>query len=624
MYDRLRIVLEGLGLRLNPRECVIYVPQWAHLTTPPPAFQDVQSRFPSSPLRYTPTGFPLLGLPLGTPAFAQQYLNSIANKITSTLNPVSRIHDGRIYLMMMRSCVNLRPLFYARNLPNYLSNPFTFACDEAFMNAIASYLCFPMDWATTPDYIRAVAQMRNSIKKGGLGLTAAQSVTHSSFFAGFASSLANIGSSTLHTYVNRDLLSVNNPGSSSHSFLKGFYDSRQMLVSCGATKAEDVNNLTPTDAVILPSAADLLPAVPTPDHSPIIPPQRALSDLIKSNHPDFMSSKALNGATPYNISRIEHLSHTKIPAHPKKTSGRATSLLSPILSGDTAELSTSANSWISVVPGSRIHDAFPRNQLITYIHHILGLPQPTIEHAPPTCSCSKTFDPHGHHKLTCPTWVRASSTRGHDLIVNSVVDLSKTCGVPCSANRRTVPSHKHSNHRGDLISAIKVSTRFSDIIGDVTMCHPALGNPSNPTHIIGTWHKDALSQRFAAKRSKHQKGYENQDLLFLPLVISTFGVLHPDFLRLLWILADKSSQATDVGEIRTGSIYQTPRQLIFHKLHARVSIAAAKATVMRILGISGSVYYMPPTLSYEPSDPSLLLPTSVTGIPIGPFPSVSS
>jgi hypothetical protein len=101
-------------------------------------------------------------------------------------------------------------------------------------------------------------------------------------------------------------------------------------------------------------------------------------------------------------------------------------------------------------------------------------------------------------------------------------------------------------------------------------------------------------------------------------------VLHPDFLRLLWILADRSSQATDVGEIRTGSIYQTPRQLIFHKLHARVSIAAAKATVMRILGISGSVYYMPPTLSYEPSDPSLLLPTSVTGIPIGPFPSASS
>jgi hypothetical protein len=133
-----------------------------------------------------------------------------------------------------------------------------------------------------------------------------------------------------------------------------------------------------------------------------------------------------------------------------------------------------------------------------------------------------------------------------------------------------------------------------------------------------------MSQRFTAKRSKHEKGYENQDLLFLPLVISTFGVLHPDFLRLLWILAGKASHVTDVGEVRTGSIYQTPRQLIFHKLHARVSIAAAKATTMRILGISGSVHYMPPTLSYEPSDPSLLLPTSVNGIPIGPFSCASS
>jgi hypothetical protein len=101
-------------------------------------------------------------------------------------------------------------------------------------------------------------------------------------------------------------------------------------------------------------------------------------------------------------------------------------------------------------------------------------------------------------------------------------------------------------------------------------------------------------------------------------------VLHPDFLRLLWILADKASSATDIGEVRTGSIYQTPSQLIFHKLHARVSIAAAKATVMRALGISGSVYYIPPTVSYEPSDPSLLLPSSVTGIPIGPFLSSGS
>jgi hypothetical protein len=525
--------------------------------------------------------------------------------------------------MIMRSCVNLRALFYARNLPNNLTNPFTFTCDEAFMNAIASYLCFPMDWSLDPIYLRAVAQMRNTIKQGGLGLTAAQSVTHSSFYAGFASGLGNIGSSTLHAYVNRDFLSVNNPGSSSHSFLKGFHDSREMLVSCGATKAEDVNNLTPKDAVILPSAADLFPLDSDPDNIPLVPPQRVLSALIKSNHPDFAALNAHKDAAPYDLSRIEHLSYTKTPANPKKIAGRTPSVLSLILKREEVELGTSANSWIAVVPGSKSHDAFPRNQFIVFIHHLLGLPQPILPHAPSTCSCSKIFDPHGHHKLTCPAWVRASSTRGHDLIVNSVVDLSKTCGVPCSANRHTVPSHKHTNHRGDLIFAIKVSTRFSDIICDVTMCHPALGNPSDSTH-IGTWQGNALSQRFSAKRSKHQQAYENQDLLFLPLVVSTFGVLHPDFLRLLWILADKASHTTDVGEVRTGSIYQTPRQLVFHKLHARVSIAAAKATVMCILGISGSVHYVPPTVSYEPSDPSLLLPTSVTCISIRPFFSAGS
>ena len=41
--------------------------------------------------------------------------------------------------------------------------------------------------------------------------------------------------------------------------------------------------------------------------------------------------------------------------------------------------------------------------------------------------------------------------------------------------------------------------------------------------------------------------------------------------------------------------------------------------VMHILGFSGSVHYVPPTTTFEPSDPTLILPMSISGTHIGPF-----
>jgi hypothetical protein len=147
----------------------------------------------------------------------------------------------------------------------------------------------------------------------------------------------------------------------------------------------------------------------------------------------------------------------------------------------------------------------------------------------------------------------------------------------------------------------------------------AIGNPSDTNQdTIGTWKNSALNQRFTSKRNKHQEAYANQDLLFLPLVASTYGVIQHDFLRLLWILADKSASSTNVGEVRIGPICQTPKMVAFHKFVARIAVAAAKASAMRMLGFSGSVHYVHPTSTHCPSDPGILLHSSVAGTPIGP------
>jgi hypothetical protein len=614
MLDRIRIAYHSLGLRLNPNQSFLWVPAWSYLPVPPAALLRTQATFPLSTLQYCPEGFPFLGLPLGTREYAHTFLGSVANKIATTLEPISHIHDGRVFTTMMRSCVNLRPLYYLRNLPSELTNEFAFSCDQAFMSTITSYYCFPMDWFTDEQHLRAVAQMRSSIRQGGLGLTAAQSLVHSSFYAGFSHALALIGSSTLHPYVKRDFLSVTQPGSSEHSFLRNYHLSRNTLGLCGAYKTEEINNLTPEKAVILPSAEELFPTQITPSTDlPRIPSQKCLSDLIKANHPDF---KTLNSPNPHDRARIQHLSTITCSAHSEP--GSPSEILDPLLKGDTTELTASANSWVAVVPGSKIHDAFPRHQFVAFIHLLLGIPQAKSPHSHTICACLTPIDPDGHHTLTCKTWVGNSAIRGHDLVVHSLEDIARTTGLSCSSNTRTVPTHRNTNHRGDIIFGI-AGRLFSDMVGDVSIAHMAVGNPSDITQgTIGTWKASALTQRFSSKRKKHQEAYSNQDLLFLPLVVSTYGVLHQDFLRLLWIIADKSARPTNIGEVRTGPICQTPRMIAFHKFVARISIAAAKAAVMRMLGISGSVHYVSPTSTHCPSDPTLLLHSSVAGTPIGP------
>ncbi len=57
---------------------------------------------------------------------------------------------------------------------------------------------------------------------------------------------------------------------------------------------------------------------------------------------------------------------------------------------------------------------------------------------------------------------------------------------------------------------------------------------------LGTWMGTAMQLRFSAKRKKHHAAYETQLLHFVPLIVSTFGVSHEDFLRLLWILTLES------------------------------------------------------------------------------------
>ena len=100
---------------------------------------------------------------------------------------------------------------------------------------------------------------------------------------------------------------------------------------------------------------------------------------------------------------------------------------------------------------------------------------------------------------------------------------------------------------------------------------------------------------------------------------STFGVLHEDFLRFLWLLSHSDSDHDlAVGEIREAGPSTPLRQLLFAKLRARASVATAYAAAMRLLAIPLDRRPLPSSASYVPDDPSFTHDTVLSGLPLGP------
>ena len=114
--------------------------------------------------------------------------------------------------------------------------------------------------------------------------------------------------------------------------------------------------------------------------------------------------------------------------------------------------------------------------------------------------------------------------------------------------------------------------------GDVSICHPVTGAG-------GEWKDKVMTGRAQVKIQKHQGAYASNanPAHFTPLIATTYGVLHEDFLRTLWLVADKTLEhCHTVGEVREGPAARDYRRNIFTRLRARALAAVARQTAMRL------------------------------------------
>ncbi len=112
-----------------------------------------------------------------------------------------------------------------------------------------------------------------------------------------------------------------------------------------------------------------------------------------------------------------------------------------------------------------------------------------------------------HHRLICQSWYRNSAIKGHDAVLEGIIDAARSIGVAGTEAQHTphgksVPTHNHSKKKGDIIFDIKLKSEMR-VIGDLSICHPVSGRPSGVTP-LGTWMGTTMQSRFSAKTEKQE------------------------------------------------------------------------------------------------------------------------
>jgi hypothetical protein len=121
--------------------------------------------------------------------------------------------------------------------------------------------------------------------------------------------------------------------------------------------------------------------------------------------------------------------------------------------------------------------------------------------------------------------------------------------------------------------------------------------------------------RLAAQRKINgyrQQYADNQNISFLPAIFSTSTRMHGEFLRLLFLLAHRETEAhftaTGMPSQRNQSdSFRFKRAAFYQSLKSKVGLAAAKAAVLMIsLNVEG--FYIVADPVHSPSRDPLLLP----------------
>ena len=130
---------------------------------------------------------------------------------------------------------------------------------------------------------------------------------------------------------------------------------------------------------------------------------------------------------------------------------------------------------------------------------------------------------------------------------------------------------------------------FNNLVIDVLICCDHIGNSTvNNGHLNGKMHtNDYLQARAGVKDRMYKEDHAGVGIAFASPIVSVAGRIHPEFLRLLWVLADKQTRnyyaligaEEEIGSDSEAFTWSRARTFSFNKNSIGKAIAYATATL---------------------------------------------
>jgi hypothetical protein len=227
------------------------------------------------------------------------------------------------------------------------------------------------------------------------------------------------------------------------------------------------------------------------------------------------------------------------------------------------------------------------------------------------------MDFHGDYTATCTA--HSGATKAHDWMVGVLGPLFRTAGHTVRTKHGVTASAGQRRGDVELRSYLQDAVGRRSLVFDLSMTHDRFWSCSHVQQNGLLLYPQDLDAplRLAVQRkvnSYRQQNADNQNISFLPAIVSTRTRMHGEFLRLLFLQAHRETEAhftatgmssqrnhSDSFRFKRGAFYQSV------SLKSKVGLAAAKAAALRIsLNVEGCGIVAAPV--YAPSRAPLLLP----------------
>jgi len=131
--------------------------------------------------------------------------------------------------------------------------------------------------------------------------------------------------------------------------------------------------------------------------------------------------------------------------------------------------------------------------------------------------------------------------------MNVTAQLARNSGLKVCVNHKVNTTAADNNKQGDVQAMDFGIPGYEHLVWDVSLESDRIGSSLqlglNGKLQLG----DYLNARARTKIGKFRRDYAAKNITFAPAILSVAGKIHPEFLRLLWVLADMQTVSTSIS-----------------------------------------------------------------------------